>query len=279
MDVVWRALSNYSKPSLIPSSTAPASVFSNSSNASISSNLESDSFFSISEEKFNGSFGGATEIDDVFVGIGQVSTIPAFAPKHTSEEMRLLHLGHLYLVFDFVDTDLSKIIRSNQYMTKGHVQFILYQLLLGLKYMHSANVIHRDIKPANILVSCVDCSVKIADFGLARVVEANAVARDYGYESKGESELPSKDDDSDMECAELDGSMDVIPRIPSPLPDHLFLGKQTQNTHPTVPKVILKRAMTKHVVGHFSCALSQSSRPVCWTLLLVCYPLSNLCLV
>lgn len=30
-----------------------------------------------------------------------------------------------------------------------------------------------DIKPANILVSCSDCSVKIADFGLSRVVEAN----------------------------------------------------------------------------------------------------------
>lgn len=51
--------------------------------------------------------------------------------------------GHLYLVFDFMDTDLSRIIRSDQFMTKGHVQYILYQLLLGVKYMHSANVIHR----------------------------------------------------------------------------------------------------------------------------------------
>lgn len=92
--------------------------------------------------------------------------------NYDTESMRTLHLGHLYLVFDFVDTDLSKIIRSNQYMTKGHVQFILYQLLLGLKFMHSANVIHRDIKPANILVSCADCSVCIADFGLSRVVES-----------------------------------------------------------------------------------------------------------
>lgn len=55
-------------------------------------------------------------------------------------------------------------------MLSGHVQFILYQLLLGLKFMHTASVIHRDIKPANILVSCSDCSIKIADFGLARVV-------------------------------------------------------------------------------------------------------------
>ena len=32
----------------------------------------------------------------------------------------------------------------------------------------------RDIKPANILVSCSDCSVKIADFGLSRVIEADS---------------------------------------------------------------------------------------------------------
>ena len=58
----------------------------------------------------------------------------------------ILPPGHLYLVFDFMDTDLSRIIRSDQFMTKGHVQYILYQLLLGVKYMHSANVIHRYVR-------------------------------------------------------------------------------------------------------------------------------------
>ncbi len=36
-----------------------------------------------------------------------------------------------------------------------------------MKYMHSANVLHRDLKPANVLINS-DCSVKIADLGLAR---------------------------------------------------------------------------------------------------------------
>lgn len=53
------------------------------------------------------------------------------------------HLGDLYLVFEFMDTDLSHILRSPQYMKKEHIQFILYQMLLGMKYVHSANVIHR----------------------------------------------------------------------------------------------------------------------------------------
>ncbi|CAK4080995.1 unnamed protein product [Aphanomyces euteiches] len=76
----------------------------------------------------------------------------------------------LYLVFEFVDTDLHKLIMSPQYLTTRHIQVFLYQLLCALKYVHSANVIHRDMKPANILVN-EDCSLKICDFGLARVVD------------------------------------------------------------------------------------------------------------
>ena len=78
-------------------------------------------------------------------------------------------LNDLYIVFDFVDTDLYKLILSAQYLTTAHIKCFLYQLLIGLKYIHSANVVHRDIKPANILVN-EDCSLKICDFGLSRVI-------------------------------------------------------------------------------------------------------------
>ncbi|KAK1387684.1 hypothetical protein POM88_015862 [Heracleum sosnowskyi] len=52
--------------------------------------------------------------------------------------------------------------------TPEHYQFFLYQLLRGLKYIHTANVFHRDLKPKNILANA-DCKLKICDFGLARV--------------------------------------------------------------------------------------------------------------
>jgi mitogen-activated protein kinase 1/3 len=52
-------------------------------------------------------------------------------------------------------------------LTEYHIQTIVYNLLCGLNFIHSAGVIHRDLKPANVLVR-EDCTAKICDFGLAR---------------------------------------------------------------------------------------------------------------
>jgi serine/threonine protein kinase len=63
-----------------------------------------------------------------------------------SEDLDDFH--DLYLAFEYVDTDLYKLIMSPQYLSTEHIQTFLYQMLCGLKYIHSANVIHRDLKPA-----------------------------------------------------------------------------------------------------------------------------------
>ena len=73
----------------------------------------------------------------------------------------------LYLVFEAVQSDLRKLYRSQLYLTERHIKTIMYHLLCGIKFLHSANIIHRDIKPANLLIE-QDCTVKICDFGLAR---------------------------------------------------------------------------------------------------------------
>ncbi|KAM3327605.1 mitogen-activated protein kinase 9 [Capsicum galapagoense] len=101
----------------------------------------------------------------------------------------------IYVVFELMECDLQHVIKANDRLTPEHYQFFLYQLLRGLKYMHTgcyssfflsgslvrflfyifydsnigstANVFHRDLKPKNILANA-DCKLKICDFGLAR---------------------------------------------------------------------------------------------------------------
>ncbi|KAK7291375.1 hypothetical protein RIF29_06458 [Crotalaria pallida] len=73
----------------------------------------------------------------------------------------------VYVVFELMESDLHQVIRANDDLTPEHHQFFLYQLLRGLKFIHSANVFHRDLKPKNILANA-DCKLKICDFGLAR---------------------------------------------------------------------------------------------------------------
>jgi mitogen-activated protein kinase 7 len=68
---------------------------------------------------------------------------------------------------ELMECDLAAIIRSGQPLTDAHFQSFIYQILCGLKYIHSANVLHRDLKPGNLLVNA-DCELKICDFGLAR---------------------------------------------------------------------------------------------------------------
>ncbi|CAH8523237.1 unnamed protein product [Schistosoma curassoni] len=77
---------------------------------------------------------------------------------------------------EYMDTDLHKIIVSTQYLSLEHVKLFVYQILRGLKYLHSAGVIHRDLKPGNLLVNS-DCLLKICDFGLARSVPSFGVER------------------------------------------------------------------------------------------------------
>ena len=72
----------------------------------------------------------------------------------------------IYLVFDFMDTDLHAVIRAN-ILEDIHKQYIIYQCLKCLKYMHSAKLLHRDLKPSNLLLNS-ECHMKVADFGLAR---------------------------------------------------------------------------------------------------------------
>ena len=68
----------------------------------------------------------------------------------------------IYIITDLMDTDLHRIIKSTQPLSDDHIRYFAYQILRGLKYLHSANVMHRDLKPNNLLVNA-NCDLKICD--------------------------------------------------------------------------------------------------------------------
>ncbi|CAN6598871.1 mitogen-activated protein kinase Slt2p/MPK1 [Trichomonascus vanleenenianus] len=78
----------------------------------------------------------------------------------------------LYCYQELMDYDLTKVIQGPIQLSMAHVQSFTYQLLCGVKYIHSANVIHRDLKPGNLLVNSLG-QLKICDFGLARGVHSD----------------------------------------------------------------------------------------------------------
>lgn len=86
------------------------------------------------------------------------------------EPKNLATFDTIYIVLSLSESDLKKVIKSAIYLENKHIATVVYNLLCGLKYLHSANILHRDLKPANILIN-EDCSVQIADFGLSRSLE------------------------------------------------------------------------------------------------------------
>uniref|UniRef100_A0A8C9XBQ5 Mitogen-activated protein kinase n=1 Tax=Sander lucioperca TaxID=283035 RepID=A0A8C9XBQ5_SANLU len=75
--------------------------------------------------------------------------------------LRARHLDNMrdvYIVQTLMETDLYKLLKT-QRLSNDHVCYFLYQILRGLKYIHSANVLHRDLKPSNLLINTT-CDLK-----------------------------------------------------------------------------------------------------------------------
>ncbi|KAB5552277.1 hypothetical protein DKX38_009588 [Salix brachista] len=82
--------------------------------------------------------------------------------------------SNLYLVFEYLDTDLKKFIDSHRKganprpLPPSLIQSFLFQLCKGVAHCHSHGVLHRDLKPQNLLLDQDKGILKIADLGLGR---------------------------------------------------------------------------------------------------------------
>ena len=178
----------------------------------------------------------------------------------------LQELGEIYLVFEFMDTDLKKILESPQYIDRDRIKYIMYQILCGLKYIHSGNVIHRDLKPANILINCNDCSLKIADFGLSRVVDPQVISRSNNTEHpltlplssshRTDEHMDKIDPSSSLSCGDVSSDMDISDDHKSnsftAVTDSVASGCGGEGaTLGSISPTRLSRTYTKHVVTRY----------------------------
>ena len=88
----------------------------------------------------------------------------------------------LFFVFEYLDQNVYQLTKdAKKLFDESKVKWILYQIVLGLAYMHKHGFFHRDMKPENLLVSGSDSHplVKLADFGLAREIRSRPPYTDY----------------------------------------------------------------------------------------------------
>src|SRR5208282_6059813 len=99
---------------------------------------------------------------------------------------------------------LEKILDSGHPLTTEQTLSIVRQVAEGLDYAHRNQVIHRDLKPANILVT-QDGRAKITDFGIAKVLAREGLARTVGMMG-----TPSYMSPEQVKGGEVDGRTDIF---------------------------------------------------------------------
>lgn len=77
----------------------------------------------------------------------------------------------VYLIQELLDADLRQVIESYPRLPDDYVKLFFYQLLRGVKYIHSANVLHRDLKPSNVMININSLQLMIGDFGHSMVLD------------------------------------------------------------------------------------------------------------
>ena len=113
----------------------------------------------------------------------------------------------LFLVEELLDNDLHHILQSKGKLREDYVKLFLYQLLRGLKYTHSANVVHRDVKPSNILIDSESLLLSIGDFGRSRLIDPAYSHK--GYLTHGISTMWYKSPELLLNSSIYDNSVDI----------------------------------------------------------------------
>jgi len=84
--------------------------------------------------------------------------------------------GVPYIVMEYVDgPSLRHVLNRRGRLTPGEALAVLQPVCAALTLAHRAGTVHRDVKPENVLVASEDGTVKVTDFGIARILSATPI--------------------------------------------------------------------------------------------------------
>jgi TonB family protein len=90
--------------------------------------------------------------------------------------VQIYDIGPSYIVMEFLEgKPLNAVLRAGARLTVGRIAEIVDEVASALDYAHRHGIVHRDVKPANVML-LDDGSVKVMDFGVARLDTSNLTA-------------------------------------------------------------------------------------------------------
>lgn len=100
---------------------------------------------------------------------------PGIVTVHDQDEVRDGEEILPYLVMEYIDgVTLERVVKERAPLDPGYAVRITCEVLDALAHAHAHGTVHRDVKPSNVMIT-KSGAVKVADFGIARVVDATTL--------------------------------------------------------------------------------------------------------
>ena len=79
---------------------------------------------------------------------------------------------YILLIMEYINGgNLFSFVKKRRKLSEKTSKFLFKQIILGIKYIHSMNIVHRDIKLENILID-IKNNIKICDFGISKILSS-----------------------------------------------------------------------------------------------------------